>query len=378
MSIIYVGGQGAGRAGDVNPLSVNFALTGGVDAAPIAGDLVLISVTIGGTGAVNPDCSISGFTALAQLNRVGSAGNTCTQCLSWKQMTGTPDTAFTVPSTSDVTFAQRWTVQVFRNVDVSTPFDVTTTTVTGPSAGRPNPAIITPLTAGAWVGISGAGAATGGQAYTAPTNFAAAWLTGTTADTIDACIGSGYWADWASGAVDPPTFTFSGGVTNADAWTAYTFALRPAATSGSVGVNVDYDEDLDMAGDYLFYQRTYAKKSATVNVLTGTAAYADVLTPKSANHQLFIQRIVLSIITHVADTYTIDDDGAGPAIATHLDVTPQAAGVPSVVVWNFGPEGYPVTKGANVDVSHSATGVANIHIEGYEKLIGPVAQASTN
>lgn len=133
-----------------------------------------------------------------------------------------------------------------------------------------------------------------------------------------------------------------------------------------------------MAGDYVHYQSLHTRKIADVDILTGTAAYADVLAPKSANHQIFIQRIVLSITTHVADTYTFDDDGAGPVIATHLDVTPQAAGVPSVVVWDFGPVGRPLTKGANLDVSHSSTGVAVAHIEGYERLIGPVAPATTN
>ena len=131
-------------------------------------------------------------------------------------------------------------------------------------------------------------------------------------------------------------------------------------------------------GDYLQVQREHSRLAADVAILTGTAAYADVLTPKSANHQIFIQKITLAITTHAADTYTVDDDGAGPVIATHLDVTPQAAGVPSVIVWDFGPYGWPVTKGANVDVSHSSTGVAVLHIEAYQKLIGPVAQASTN
>jgi hypothetical protein len=131
-------------------------------------------------------------------------------------------------------------------------------------------------------------------------------------------------------------------------------------------------------GDYNFYQRRYASKNTNVDILTGTASYADVITPKSANHQIFIQKITLSITAHVAaDVYTVDDDGAGPAIAVHTDAA-AAAGVPSVVVWDFGPEGRPVTKGANVDVSHSSTGVANMHFEAYEKLVGPVAMASTN
>lgn len=131
-------------------------------------------------------------------------------------------------------------------------------------------------------------------------------------------------------------------------------------------------------GDYLQLQREHSKLVADVDILTGTASYADVLTPKSANHQIFIQKITLSITTHVAaDVYTVDDDGAGPVIAAHTDAA-AAAGVPSVVVWDFGPNGRPVTKGANVDVSHSSTGVGIMHIEAYQKLIGPVAQATTN
>lgn len=130
-------------------------------------------------------------------------------------------------------------------------------------------------------------------------------------------------------------------------------------------------------GDYLQLQRENTRKVADVNILTGTASYADVLAPKSANHQLFIQKITLSITAHEADVYTVTDDGAGPDIAVHTDAA-AGAGILSVVVWDFGPYGRPVTKGANVDVSHSSTGVAVLHIEAYEKLIGPVTIATTN
>jgi hypothetical protein len=131
------------------------------------------------------------------------------------------------------------------------------------------------------------------------------------------------------------------------------------------------------AGDYLHWQLQFTRKIADVDILTGTASYADVLTPKSADHQIYIQKITLSLTTHAADVYTFDDDGAGPAIAVHTDAA-AGSGVLSVVVWDFGPTGRPLTKGANLDVSHSSTGVAVAHIEGYERLVGPVAVASTN
>ena len=132
-----------------------------------------------------------------------------------------------------------------------------------------------------------------------------------------------------------------------------------------------------MAGDYTHLQFQHTRKIADVDILTGTAAYADVIASKSANHRVYIQKITLSITTHAADVYLFDDDGAGPPIAAHTDAA-AGAGVPSVVVWDFGPTGRPLTLGANLDVSHSSTGVAIAHIEAYERLEGVVASASTN
>ena len=109
-------------------------------------------------------------------------------------------------------------------------------------------------------------------------------------------------------------------------------------------------------------ERVKREFRADVAILTGTASYADVVAARTGL-SMFVTKMTLSITTHVADTYTIDDDGSGAVIATHLDVTPQAAGVPSVVHWDFGEYGTPVT--GNVDVSHSSTGVARLHIEGY-------------
>lgn len=130
-----------------------------------------------------------------------------------------------------------------------------------------------------------------------------------------------------------------------------------------------------MAGDYLFYQHYYTDKTTDVAILTGTAAYADAITPKSVNHRIYVQKITLSITTHVDDTYLFDDDGTGPPIASYIDeATAAATGQGRVpVVWDFGPKGRPLTLGANLDVSHSSTGVAIAHIEAYEKLDAVVA-----
>jgi len=130
------------------------------------------------------------------------------------------------------------------------------------------------------------------------------------------------------------------------------------------------------AGDYQFYRNHYTDKTVDLDILTGTASYANVIAPKTANHAVYIQRITLSITTHVDDTYLFDDDGAGPPIAQLLDEATVVPTVPSSWTWDFGPKGRKLTTGANLDVSHSSTGVAVAHIEAYEKLENVIAYDS--
>lgn len=223
MAITYVGGQVGGRAGATSTSNVTFALTGGSDTTPKVGDLVVIGCTVA-SQARTPACAISGYTSGTQQNANGTTYDTSLN-KSWKFMGLTPDTTFTLPSTGNIADAQRYTVQVWRGVDPLNPFDVADVVATGTGTGRPNPGSITPTTSGAVVGIIGAGAAATGAAYTAPANYTTNFRTGTTADTNDAMIGSGYRA-WTSGAEDPAGYT--GGTTNAaDSWAAFTYALRP-------------------------------------------------------------------------------------------------------------------------------------------------------
>lgn len=224
MAILYVGGQVAGRDGIASTTSVTFALTGGIDSVPRENDLVIITSVVG-SQARNPAQAISGYTALGQLNPTATKYDTSLN-VSYKFMGTTPDTTFTLPSTGNIADAQRYTVQVFRGVDATTPLDVAVVSATGTATSRPNPGSITPSSYGAFVVICGGGAAATGAAYTAPANFTTNFLTGFTADTNDALVGSGYWTGWTSGAVDPAAYT--GGSNNAnDSWAAYTIALRP-------------------------------------------------------------------------------------------------------------------------------------------------------
>lgn len=117
-------------------------------------------------------------------------------------------------------------------------------------------------------------------------------------------------------------------------------------------------------GDYTFYQRHYSDRT-TDGALTsgGTVTVA----PKSSNHQLFIQRITVNIITHANAKTIIGGDGT-LTISTINDLT-AAAGVPDQVVHDFGPKGRALTVGATFTLTSASAGpVADVHIECYEKL----------
>ena len=229
MGISYVGGQVGGRAGSVSTTDITYALTGGIEAAPRRGDFIVITVVVA-SQARNPDCAItvpSTYGAWSQLTQLNEAGVTYDTSLrvSYKFQAEYLDTTFQLPSTGDVADAQSYTVQVWRGVSPAQAFDVAAASATGTATSRPNPASITPTTSGAYVLICGGGAATTGASYTAPANYATNFLTGTTADTNDAMVGSGY-RSWTSGAEDPAVYTGGSNTAN-DSWCCYTLALRP-------------------------------------------------------------------------------------------------------------------------------------------------------
>ncbi len=103
-------------------------------------------------------------------------------------------------------------------------------------------------------------------------------------------------------------------------------------------------------------------------------------TARTSAHRIVIQKIVLSIVTHAnAKVFTVTGSAGTPAnIAGHTDAT-AAAGVPSVVTWDFGPHGVALAAGASMVVATTATAsiVGVAHIEGYQKLT-VAAAGSTN
>ena len=237
MAISYVGGVAGGRAGNTvtTTQSINGTLTGGSNSSPSAGDIVVIWCSSGADTSAAPNQTVSGNTSgtyntETQQSQLGTTYDSYAQ-LNWMVQGSTPDTTITIPSSGSIRNAQRWAIHVFRGVNQTTPWDVTSTTASGTASGRPNPPSITPSTAGAWILWLGHSSAATGTAYTAPTGFSTNWLGNTTADTADDMDGFGYYTGWTSGAYDPAAIS-AGGTTNAaDSWVAMTAVLKPAANN---------------------------------------------------------------------------------------------------------------------------------------------------
>ena len=121
------------------------------------------------------------------------------------------------------------------------------------------------------------------------------------------------------------------------------------------------------AGDYLHHQFQNTRKIVDRTVLAAHTStdHADVITPRDANHTIYIQKITVSITTHAAQTISFQDGAGTPVvIAAHTDA---AAGL-SVIEWDFGPTGTPLTAGEELDIILSAAGIAaRVHIEAYER-----------
>ncbi len=268
MAIQYVGGQVGNRTNASSALSVNYALTGGLAAVPAAGDLVIVTVVAGSAGrnvamAVTTPAT---WTALGQLNQSAQTNDTSMD-VSRKFMTATPDTAVTIPGTTNNADGQAYAIQVWRGVDATTPMDTAAVSAGTTGTARCDPAAITPVTVGAVIVICGGGAAGTGAAYTAPANYTTNFLTDNGADTTDGMVGMGYRATtWTSGAENPAAFT--GGAANAaDSWCSYTLALRPAAAPNHATTGALTGQGSTTAGTAV-----HRPKHTTTGALTGPGA----------------------------------------------------------------------------------------------------------
>jgi len=224
IELIYVGGRTQSGAGTTSNISVSLtSLTGGTDTAPQSGDFVLIAVELSGT--TDKSYRISGYDQIVDL-RADDTYDSNLQ-VGRKFMGGTPDTSATITGgTGSTADAYALAIQVWRNVNTTTPLDVTSTTATQTNTGIPNPPAITPVTAGAQI-IVAAGTAHNGGTDTFGAAYLSNFLTAGANDDVDATIGMGNIL-WTGGEYDPAAWTFSQSDATTFSTNSVTMALRPA------------------------------------------------------------------------------------------------------------------------------------------------------
>lgn len=225
-NIQYVGGRTQTWQGTTSTTSVSLTgLTGGLASSPAAGDLVIIAYSVAAVSDLDLTIAVD-WTELVDLYSNDDADSNL--AVFYKIMGGSPDTSVLLGQTYNVNDPGAVAVQVWRGVDPTTPFDVTTTTATGINSQAANPPAITPITAGAVIVAAGSGAQVSGAA---PRTFSSADLTMLTVGVSDgptSVIGLGYSEDWVSGSFDPATWTLSNSDSSTRSWCAATMALRPA------------------------------------------------------------------------------------------------------------------------------------------------------
>lgn len=221
--LVYVGGKKIGFSGGTTAQTISLTdLTGGTDTSPLVGDLVIVGYDSGSNTDRVTTINTSGYTSVADLYSNDSYD--ANLIAGYKRMSSTPDTSVQVSGTGSSNDGGAVVVHVWRNVDPTTPMDVTPTTATGLNTGRPTPPAITPVTSGAVIVMIGGGGTQTPATYTSSLdNF----LTQTRDSVYDAMIGIGS-AAWTSGTYTPAQW---GGGSNAaaDSWAAVTMALRPAS-----------------------------------------------------------------------------------------------------------------------------------------------------
>lgn len=238
MAISYVGGYAINSsAGSISSISLT-SLAGGSGSAPIENDLVIVAVN--NNKALNtssyPVIDTSGYNTIAQI--FSDDSNEVQAIVSYKLMGSTPDTAISF-SNIDNGRGCVAAVYVWRGINLSSPLDVTSVSTTAIDSAVPDPASITPTTAGSVVIAIGM-SAYGNSSFeitAVSSGYSNSLITSGNAGgtTARASIGLGSKA-WTSGAENPGVYTTAGTATTAS-WGALTLALRvqPLILTAAVG-----------------------------------------------------------------------------------------------------------------------------------------------
>lgn len=134
-----------------------------------------------------------------------------------------------------------------------------------------------------------------------------------------------------------------------------------------------------MAGDYTHFQMQNSAGYLDRQIVAAddTTALNNLIVVKSTAHAIVVQKLTFHETTESnGKTLTFQDDASTPVLLGKYFSVTAAAGIPKSFVGDYGPRGYQLTTGKNFDVVVSAAGMAGaLHVEYYQKLVGPVGLA---
>ena len=240
MAIQFVGSLNITKGTTVNAnVNINLtALTGGIDTAARAGDLVIIANQTADTNSAPATINIkdpSGTAYTTAGSQLYANDTTDINLLvGYKVMGSTPDATATFAQSTSVVHGGFATAYVFRGVDPNNPMDVAAVTAQGGNSANVAPASITPVTAGAVICIAGATGHQVGAVNVGGTSYLSNVLAQNYNSTTDCSAAMGHVA-WTSGAYSPAAWTLAGSAL-AHCWAAVTMALRPAPGGGNIKV----------------------------------------------------------------------------------------------------------------------------------------------
>lgn len=128
-----------------------------------------------------------------------------------------------------------------------------------------------------------------------------------------------------------------------------------------------------MSEAYLKHRQWYTNKSVRRQIVAAddSTSLGNLIAPKTANHQLFIQRIHFYETTESnGKNLTFTDDNTTPLVLGKYFSITLAAGISKSLELDFGPEGIALGAGKNLDVTVSAAGIAgSLMVEAYERIV---------
>lgn len=219
--ISYVGGKTAiSAAAGSGPSAAINSLTGGSNANPSAGDLIVVAAAMDGTSDLTLAMSSAGYTKVDDLYSDDTVD--VNFAVFYKFWDGAEVTAILAGQTGR---RAAIAVKVFRGVDTVTPLDVTYQQATGQNTFAANPPAVTPATAGAWVvACGGAGSVNSGDFTSGDLDNFISTNTGISSGVI---VGMGNKAGTHGVALDPVAWGSGTSDSTSNAWAALSLVLRP-------------------------------------------------------------------------------------------------------------------------------------------------------